>query len=278
MKKTYLLIFTVLLSTITLAQKKEKIKGTKIVTIVKSEVEPFTEIEIEDNLEVFLIKGEKNSVEIETDENLHAIINHQTYGKTLRLNTNKEISGFKKLEVRVTYTDSLKLITNRHEAKLNILTEMAIPNITIKTFDYSKSFINANSPKFTLLANDKSEIAMNIKGENTFVEVSKNASVKALISSNKLTFDMYQKSDAVLEGDVNELKVRLDNNAKYEGKKLISKTLDLTTEGDTDCTVNTNGNLIITANGKSEIKIYGEPKIELKKFTGESKLIKKMTK
>jgi cobalamin-dependent methionine synthase I len=89
MKKISILIFTLLFTTFTFAQKKEKVKGSKIVTVEKVEVAAFTELEIEDNLEVFLVKGDKNSIEVETDENLHTAINHQTYGNSLRLNTNK---------------------------------------------------------------------------------------------------------------------------------------------------------------------------------------------
>jgi Putative auto-transporter adhesin, head GIN domain len=275
MKKITLFITTLLLTTVAFSQKKEKIKGTKVVTTQKYEVDAFTEIEIEDNLEVFLIKGDKNSIEIETDENLQAVINHQPYGNMLRLNTTKEIANFKKLEIRVTYTDSLKTVINRHEAKLNIISEMNIPKVTIKTFDYSKTFINVNSPKFSLIATDKSKVELNLKGNDSFIEMSKNSEIKALVASSKLKFDMYQKAEAIVEGDVTEMKVRLDNNAKYEGKKLTTKTLDLTTEGSTECSVNTNGNLIITANGKSDVKIYGEPKIEVKKFSGDATLYKK---
>ena len=275
MKKIYLLIFVVLLSSNSFAQKKEKIKGTKIVTIVKHELEPYTEIEIEDNLEVFLIKSDKNSVEIETDENIHEVINHKIYGSTLRLNTNKDITGFKKLEVRILYTDSLKMITVRHESKLNSIKEMQLANITIKTYDFSKSFLNVNTPNFILQSNDKSKIELNLKSEEAFIELSKNSEIKALISSNKLKCDMYQKSDATFEGDVNEMKLRLDNNAGYLGQKLTTKVLNLTAEGYTKCSVNTNGNLSITASGKSEVSIYGEPKIELKKFTEDATLYKK---
>lgn len=278
MKKISLLIFTILFTTITFAQKKEKVKGSKIVTVEKVEVAGFTELEIEDNLEVFLVKGDKNSIEVETDENLHTAINHQTYGTSLRLNTNKEISGFKKLEIRVTYTDSLKLISVKHEAKLNVVSEMKLKNITIKTYDYSKTFINANASNFTLLANDKSKVELNLKSEDTFIEMSKNAEIKTHISSTKLKFDMYQKSEAVVDGEVSEMKLRLDNSANYEGQKLISKMLNLTTESNTKCSVYTNGSLSITAAGKSEITIFGEPKIELKKFADDSILYKKSKK
>lgn len=278
MKKIYLLIFTILFTTIIFAQKKEKVKGSKIVTIENVEVAAFTELEIEDNLEVFLIKGDKNNIEIETDENLHTAINHQTYGNSLRLNTNKEISGFKKLEIRVTYKDSLKLISVKHEAKLNAISEIQLKNITIKTYDYSKSFIAANSANFTLLANDKSKVELNLKSIDAFVEMSKNSEIKAHITSNKLKFDMYQKSEAVLDGEVTEMKLRLDNSTSYEGQKLISKVLNLTTESNTKCSVYTNGSLSISAAGKSEITIFGDPKIELKKFADEATLYKKVTK
>ncbi|SNB28115.1 conserved hypothetical protein [Flavobacterium psychrophilum] len=278
MKKINLLVFAVLFTTITFAQKKEKVKGSKIVTIEKIEVSAFTELEIEDNLEVFLVKGDKNALEIETDENLHTAINHQTYGNSLRLNTNKEISGFKKLEIRVTYTDSLKLISVKHEAKLNAVSDIVLKGITIKTYDYSKTVISANTPNFTLLANDKSKVELNLKSEEAFIEMSKNAAIKAKISSNKLKFDLYQKSEAVVEGNTNEMKLRLDSNATYEGKMMTSKTLDLTTESNTKCSVYTNGNLAITATGKSEISVFGEPKIELKKFADQSILYKKILK
>ena len=275
MKKTTLLFVVLLCSTLAIAQKKEKVKGSKIVTIEKLDVGTFDQIEVEDNLEVFLTKGDKNSIEVETDDNLHTAINHQVFGTSLRLTTNKDIGGFKKLEVRVIYTDSLKLITVKHEGKLNVATEMELDNITVKTYDYSKTYLNVNSPNFTLLANDKSKVELTLKSKDAFVELSKNSDVKANITSNKLKFDMYQKANALLDGNVSEMKLRLDNNAKYDGKILVTKILTLITDGYTNCSVNTNGSLSVTALGKSEVSIYGDPKIELKKFGDDATLYKK---
>jgi hypothetical protein len=275
MKKTTLLFVVLLCSTLAIAQKKEKVKGSKIVTIEKLEVGKFDQIEVEDNLEVFLTKGDKNYIEVEADDNLHTAINNQVFGTSLRLNTNKEIGGFKKLEIRVVYTDSLKLITVKHEGKLNVVSEMQLDNITVKTYDYSKTYLNVNSPNFTLLANDKSKVELTLKSKDAFVELSKNSDIKATVVSNKLKFDMYQKSNALLDGNVSEMKLRLDNNAKYDGKILVTGVLTLTTDGYTNCSVNTNSSLSITALGKSEVTIFGDPKIELKKFGDDATLYKK---
>lgn len=276
MKNITFLLLTLLCTTLTFAQKKEKVKGTKILKTEKHDVEAFQEIEIEDNLEVFLVKGDKNAIEIETDENLHSAIDYKNYGKILRLNTNKEISSFKKLEIRVTYTDSLKLVSVKHNAKLNAISELNVKNVTIKTFDYSNSALNINTPNFTLITNDKSNINLNLKSDDASIEMSKNSELRALISTNKLKFDLYQKAEANVEGNTNDLKLRLDNNAKYAGNNLTSKMTGITIEGTTECGVFSNGNLSISASGKSKLSIYGDPKIEIKKFSDEAVLMKKI--
>ena len=69
MKKIILLIF-LLLSAMTFSQQKEKVKGSKIVKLEQKQVENFESIEVEDNLEVFLVKGKECGLEIEADDNL----------------------------------------------------------------------------------------------------------------------------------------------------------------------------------------------------------------
>lgn len=275
MKKITLLVVFLLCTTIVLAQKKEKVKGTKIVTLEKSAIPSFDQIEVEDNIDLYLIKSDKNAIEVEADDNLHATINKQVYGTTLRVNTNKEVTSFKKFEVRVFYTDSLKLITVKHEAKLNAIQELNLASFTLKTFDYSKSFINVNCPNFSIIATDKSKIEMNLKGSETMIEMNKNAEMKALITTNKLKFDMYQKAEADIEGDTNDMRLRLDNNTKFIGKNLSIKSLDVTAENYVNCSVRAKDNLIITATGKAEVTILGDPKIEIKKFADDATLYKK---
>lgn len=275
MKKITFLALVLLWTTLTFAQKKEKVKGTKLVTVEKSDIGAFDQIEIEDNIEVSLIKGDKTEIEVEADDNLHVTIDKKVYGKTLRINTNKDVSSFKKFEVRITYNDSLKLISVKHEARLNCIQELKLPAITIKTYDYSKSFINVNSPNFAIIATDKSKVELNLKGEESSIEMNKNAEIKALISSNKLKFDMYQKSEANIEGDTNDMKLRVDNNSKFIGKNLLAKSLMLTAESYSNSIVRAKDNLSVAASGKAEVSILGDPKIEVKKFSEDAILYKK---
>ncbi|MFV8358147.1 GIN domain-containing protein, partial [Flavobacterium sp. XS1P32] len=139
-----------------------------------------------------------------------------------------------------------------------------------------KLFMNVNASKFVLQSNDKSKTELNIKSDNTTIELSKNSSLKALITATNLKIDMYQKSDATLEGEATSAVIRLDNNASLTANKLTLKNADVTTESYSNCSVNVSTTVVIDAANKSEIQLVGTPKIEIRKFADEAKLIKKL--
>jgi hypothetical protein len=274
-KKLSLLFAFLFLATISVAQKKEKVKGSKIVTVSIKEIPSFENIEINDNFEVFLVKSEKPSLEIEADDNLHDIINYEVSGGTLKISSLREAFGMKKFAIRINYTSELKLITAKNESSIKALADLELDNITIKNYDYSKSFLNVKSNYFGLVLNDKSEAEINAKADNTSIELSKNAELKALIISAELKLDMYQKSQAEIEGNVNIAKLRLDNYISLTAKKLVIASLDVVTESFSKCSVNVTNSLTLNASGKSEIELYGEPKITINKFSNNTTLYKK---
>ena len=276
-KITWILLLILTHSTLS-AQQKEKVKGSKIVTVEQKEIGEFDNLEVSDNLEIFIIKGDKCGVEIEADDNLHDAIEINLHGNLLQLSSAKEISGAKKFSVRVTYTDDFKMLTARNQANVTALADITLTNFTFKAFDNAKIFANVKSKAFTLMADDKTKVELNLTAEQTNIELSKSAQLKALISSSAIKFDMYQKSTAVIEGDVIDLKLRLDNNANFTGKNLTAKNANLVAEGYTVCSILCNTWMAIEASGKAEISIYGDQKIDLRKFLDSATLIKKPTK
>lgn len=275
MKKFYLLLLSLLFTAVAFAQKKERVKGSKTVTVAQREVGVFETLEIEDNLQVYLVKGGTQGLEIEADDNLHEVIQSELNGTTLRLFTSKDISGAKNISVRVTYTNDLKTITARHETVLNALADLELDNITIKNFDFSKSYLNVNSGSFSLIMNDKTTAEVNVKAANTHVELSKDAKLKALIASPDLKLDMYQKATAVVEGDAAKAVIRIDNNAVFTGKRFTVKNMELVAEGYTTCSVMASETINIAASGKSEIQLLGTPKVTVQAFADNAILYKK---
>ena len=276
--KIYLSIIALIFSSsMLLAQKAEKIKGSRVVTSSVKEIKSFNAIEVEDNLEINLEKGDKNEIKIEADNNLHDIINLNVQDEILIISTSKEAQSFKKLTVKITYTNDLNLVTAKDESVINAIQEIILDNITFKTFDRSKLFLNVNSKNFILQSNDKSKTELNLKGENTFIELSKNTSLKALINSTNLKCDLYQKATAALEGDANNTTLRLDNSAELNARNFNSKNTDVSIEGSASCSLLAENTIVIDATDKTEIELYGSPKIEIRNLAGEAKLFKKPT-
>lgn len=270
------LIVLLFSTTLVFSQKAEKIKGSKVVTYSIQQVKPFTMIEVEDNIEIYLEKGSKSEIKIEADDNLHDVISLKVENNILIISTSKEIQGFKKLSVKVTYTNDLNLITTKDESVITAIQEIILDTITFKSLDKSKLFLNVNAGNFNLLADDKSKIELNLKSETSFVELSKNSTLKALINNAELKCDLYQKSSAIIEGDSDNSIIRIDNLAELNASKFNSKTSDLTIEGKASCSLLVENNFTLDANDNTEINVYGNPKIEIRKFSGEAKLLKKL--
>jgi hypothetical protein len=277
MRKIFTLIL-LFISVLTFAQKKEKLKGSKIVKLEQKQVDNFESIEVEDNLEVFLVKGDECGFEIEADDNLIEFVDYKLTGKNLRISTSRDMSSYKKLSVRVTYTDKLNMVIAKDETNVTALSDVTLDNVTFKSYDYAKLYLNAKTKNFTLMANDKSKVELNLKSEKAAVDLSKSAYLKALISSGEMRFDMYQKSSADVEGDVLNLKLRSDNSSDFTGKKLTAKTALVETTAYSKASINISGNATIDASGNSEIELFGEPKIEIKRFTESAMLKKRPTK
>ena len=276
MKKNTALLLLLLVTTLTFGQRREKIKGSKIVTTSVKEVGEFDGIEADDNLEVYLERGEKNEIKIEADDNLHDIIGMDLREKVLRLYTSKESTIFKKLIVRVTYTKSLKSVIVKNDAVVYAIQELQLYDITFNTFDYAKLFLNVNSKKFTLFADDKSKTELNLKSEDANLQLSKNSSIKTLVSAIKFKCDLYQKSVANIEGIAEKATIRLDNNSIFTGTKFTLKEANITAENYAVGTVLAETTVSIALGDKAELSLLGSPAITLTRFSEEAKLLKKI--
>lgn len=278
MKKHTALVLLLLISALALAQKSEKIKGSKTVTIEQKEIGSFNTLEVSDNIEVYLDRGEKCELKIEADDNLHEIVKIDLTAGTLRINTTKEAANYKKLVVRITYTKELRMVTANNDAVINAIQEIQLDDISFKIHDDTKLFLNVNSKVFNLQSDDNSKTELNLKSEKAAIELSKNTTLKALVTSIELKCDLYQKAKATLEGDVTNAAIRLDNNALLTANNLVIKNADLLAEGYSNCSINVNTNLSIDASGNTTIHLYGDQKIDTKRFMDNATLVKKPTK
>lgn len=257
------------------AQTTEKIKGNRNVTIKQTYIDDFEAISIGDDFNIDLIYNSKPSVEIETDDNLHEVIKFEVVDGILTFTETQRISSKKVLKITVNYGDALSRIEARSSAELRSLTSMELGPMTLLVADNSRAYLNIKATTFDFKASGKSKTRLNVTAETSKIELSDDSKLDALINSPVSEFDLYQQTDATIEGEANSTRLRVDNSANFYGNNYTVKSCSLLIEGSSDTTIEVLEDFTIEASGTTETFLYGEPKITVNKLTGSAKLQKK---
>ena len=274
-KLIYTLIFALGILNFGFAQVKDKIKGNRDVTIKQTYVDDFTSLVIKDDFEVKIAFNSKPSVEVEADDNLHEVIDINVDAGVLSISSSKRISTKKKLIITVNYSESLGNIELYNDVELRSLTSMELANLNLKIQNNSRAYLNIKSNTFKFNGSDKTKSRLNITADSSSFVMSDNSKLDALLNGMTSSFDLYQNTDATIEGQSEDTILRLDNSANFIGKNYSVKNAEVLIESISDLSLSVEMLLLLKASGNSETYIYGEPKIELQLFTDTAKLQKK---
>lgn len=257
------------------AQSDNKIKGSRNVTIKQTYIDDFESIIVKSDFDIEIAFNSKPSVEVEADDNLHDVIQFNVSNGVLTLNASKRITSKKKLLIRVNYGTLLNTIEVYDSAEIRSLTSMELGDASLSTYDNSRAYLNIKAKTLNYKASGKSKTRLNITADSTMIEMSDDCKLDALITSKSSKFDLYQRANATIEGDVDNSILRLDNSSDFNGKNYSIKNCTLIIEGNSDAVVLITENAIIDASGNTETFLYGKPKITLNTFIGTAKLQKK---
>ncbi|MEM1001587.1 MAG: DUF2807 domain-containing protein [Bacteroidota bacterium] len=257
------------------AQTTEKIKGSRNVTIEQTYIDDFEVISVGDDFNIDLIYNSKPSVEIETDDNLHEVIKFEVVDGVLSFKALKKITSKKALKITVNYGNALNKIEVKNTAEIRSLTSMELGPVNITVLDNSRAYLNIKATDFQFKAGGRSKTRLNINSETAVVELSDDSKLDALINSKTTKFDLYQRTDATIEGEADTSNIRIDNSSNFLGNNFTVKECSLLIEGSSDATIEVLDKFTIDASGNTETFLYGEPSITVSKLSGSAKLQKK---
>ncbi|GGH40271.1 hypothetical protein IA57_01980 [Mangrovimonas yunxiaonensis] len=270
------LLFTAILTLISIQHfSQEKIKGSRNVTIVETKIDPFSSLSITSDFDILLVKAFEASVEIETDDNLHDVINFQVTNNTLTFSSNSKITSRKKLNITVKYTDQLAHLILKNGAKVSAISAFKNQTINIEAHDNTAAELNLEATNLNLSSQGKAKLKLNIQSDTTRLELSENSKLEALINTKILKADLYQSAKAEIEGTCNDLSLNTMNFSNFIGKNFTSKNSHIIAEDSSELDTHTEAALILEASGNAEVNLYGLPKITVNKFSGTAKLEKK---
>ena len=274
-KLVFILLLMVVASPLATAQSDEKIKGDRNVTIKQTYIDNFNSIIVNADFSIEVVYNSKPSVSIEADDNLHEVIKFAVVDGVLTFTETTRITSKKKLNITVNYGTGLNHIETRGDGEIRSLTSMELGDVTLITADNSRAYLNINAKSFIYKSTGKSKTRLNLTANSTKIELSDNTKLDALINSKIANFDLYLRSDAVIEGSADSSVVRMDNSSNFNGSKFDVKTSEVTLEDNSDLTISAIENISIAASGNSEVYLFGGATITITKFEDTAKLQKK---
>ncbi|MBV7267837.1 DUF2807 domain-containing protein [Winogradskyella sp. WHY3] len=254
---------------------QEKIKGDRNVTMKQTYIDDFETIVVDGSFSIEVVYNSKPSVSVEADDNLHEVIQFDVVDGVLMFVETMRITSKKKLNITVNYGDALKHIETKGDGEIRSLTSMELGDATLTTSDNSRAYLNIRAKNFVYKSSGKSKTRLNLTADSTKVELSDNSKLDALVNSKVADFDLYLRSDAVIEGKANNSVIRLDSSTNFNSPKFDVNTVDAILEDNSDLTIASTESITIAASGDSEIYLYGSPAITITKFEDTAKLQKK---
>jgi len=279
LKKCVITLFIISITITGFAQ--DKIKGNKNVTIVETKIDDFKAISFGEKFEIELVQSNDPSVAIETDENLHEVIEFSVTDSVLNFRTLLKIQSRKQLKIIVNYTTKLRQILINDDAEISAVGTIKNKDLELRINDYSKAYLNVDNQHFKLINNNTSTFGinskskLNIESDYVTLELNENSKTEALIVTDSLQVEMYQSAFAKIEGETDFLNLLTINSSEFSAKNLSANTCKISTEESSEATVQVLDEILIETSGSSEIYIYGDPKITLNAFKDSSSIHKK---
>lgn len=258
------------------AQRAEKVKGNRNVTVQQTFLNSFHSIIADENFKIDIIFNKEPYVEIETDDNLHEFINFNVRDSVLTFNMTRRVTSKKKMNITVNYDNHLKNIETKDSGEIFSLATLELENVTLKTSGNSKAGITIETNFLNLEGLDKSKIKLNLTSDSTSVNLRGNSKLEALVYSPKLIFELNQRSDAIIDGESENFTLKTDNYSRFSGKDFATKTCNLIGLFSSDITLGVIDSLDLSLSGASNLYLYENPKIEIIEFSDTSKIQKRI--
>ncbi len=203
-------------------QFRPKVNGSGKVVTEDREAGYFNSIKVSSGIDVYLTQGNKESISLEADENLHDYIKTEISGNTLRIYTDANIRKAKAKIVHVTMKDINKITAS------------------------SAGDVYGENP---------------VKTEELSLSASSAGDIKLEIEVNKVSCDISSAGDITLKGTANHLDASLSSAGDLKAYELTVKTADVSTSSAGDAKITVTEKLIANTSSAGDIYFKGDPPV-----------------
>lgn len=245
---------------------QEKLKGNKIVTTEDRAISDFTTIEVIDNVNVFLIYNENQSVAVEADSNLQANLLTEVNNGVLTIRTNEIIGRSKALNIHLKVNKNLQVINAYNNAKVSSDNTLKIDNLIIGSFDNASIDLKINSLTTEIHGVNSSKLNFEILSETVIIRLEETTGLKGTIDTQEIEIINSGKTALQLKGTTDLMEMECSGNSSFKGKDFVVKQAKITANNSASLFVQVTENLELFSNNSSELHLYANPDIVIHEF------------
>jgi hypothetical protein len=272
MKKFALFIFILIISSSAYSQRKPKIKGNKNVVEVREDLEPFSAIELVDDLDIVIQKSTNDGYALELDDNLIDVLKFKVEDGILKISSFYNITAKKKLEITIFFQElsSIKMLNGKISMKDVISTD----RLRVQTFGTSRLELNATADIIDITMEEISSGDFNLASDSLNITLKDRIDVKLYSTGASNNIYMYKNASAKIEGTADFLMAKLYGNSSLKASNLQANDVLLVTEDAPDIEVRALNTLQLSSKGSTRTKLFGDAQITILDFLDTSRLEK----
>ena len=270
--KNIVFILSLLLCFQAFAQRKPKIKGNKNVVDVTENLPAFTAIELNDDLDINLVKANQEGYALTIDDNLIDVLKFRVDDSTLVISSFYKITSKKKLDITINYYE-ISSITLR-DGRIRMKDVIETDELTINTYGSSKLQLNADTNLTNLTMEGNSSGDLSFESDSLNIVLKDRIDVSIYSASERNNIQMNSNASAKMEGTAYALSATLFDNANLRARKLEAEGVEIIAEGSPSARVYANTDFELTSKGSSKTYLSGPAKIDILEFLDTSELHK----
>lgn len=202
-------------------QEHKSVRGNGNVVKKERPASPFTGLRVKTGIDVYLKQGDKESITVEADENLHEYILTEIQGGILNIYTDAWIREADRKRVYVTMKDVKSIKTS------------------------SAGDIVGETP---------------IKCEDIEIGTSSAGNIKLEIYGKKIDVNVSSAGDVTLSGEGESLSADLSSAGNFDASNLKVKEAEVSASSAGDARVNVSEKIVARASSAGDITYKGDPK------------------
>jgi len=272
--KNLVLLLLVLCHISVIAQRRPKIKGSRIVIEVSEELPAFNAIQLNDDLDIVLKKSFGPGYEIVADDNLIDILKFKIEDSTLVISSFYKVTAKKKFNITINYT-KLKAISLK---KGSIVTDDIVDSdeLFVDAFANTRLNLKASATVMDINMEDTSKGDFNVDVDSLNVSLNQKAEAYIYTVNETGLVKVDGNGTLTLKGTSETIEANLTGNAKLKAEKIKTGLVKVKLKNKAIASLYAFRNLELSAQGNTKTYLYGNPKITILEFLDTAQLIKKM--